>query len=634
MYSDGSSIDWGVIDFVRGFFFNSYAPCRPLAGPEYMYIGQSDLPCQTTDNSAAGLCAFPECSTQCRPWNGSAGWFRQADGRCAPCVYDGACASDQFSNLAVCGPVSPPLCTQCPSILPRNVLRWTNPGRFLPPGLPVCDVVCRDGFLKSPNLTCVPCPNIPVNARIVSGCSWTCSLGFYPSSVGASCIPCPFNVTSCSVGAYLGYSSSKCGFQGQCPCCLSCINFVPNAEFVSAGINNGPDTCAVRCIRGYYIDPVFGLDTFDNPVACAPCSNSRCVAGTSYLVGCTATANAFCAPCSACPVGYKVATRCTLGANTTCAPCAPAPPNASWAVGCEAWECNSGFYLRNGSVCAECKQPSDCTISDSYSLIAPPSCGTCIPCDPAVLLPGQCFNGDGQCGATYRCARVVVRAGTTTSATSSSAVSQTSTTSAVPGISDYVSSGYAVTPTNATNSTPAPEKEVFATIMKLTLSSGVQLADVLKAISCIQQACQIKLISKTFNSTTTTLCIGSGCRRLLSDADDAMVIEVLVLTAEPLQYSPVVNASLIHKPAAITATYRVVDQSILDDPTQLSAMIRSSESMMPSSEPQIWLVLLIAVLTCGAGAGVLVAMFLRRDRAPVLAQRFGYDWSRIRINFV
>ena len=170
--------------------------------------------------------------------------------------------------------------------------------------------------------------------------------------------------------------------------------------------------------------------------------------------------------------------------------------------------------------------------------------------------------------------------------------------------------------------------------MKLTLSSGVQLADVLKAISCIQQACQIKLISKTFNSTTTTLCIGSGCRRLLSDADDAMVIEVLVLTAEPLQYSPVVNASLIHKPAAITATYRVVDQSILDDPTQLSAMIRSSESMMPSSEPQIWLVLLIAVLTCGAGAGVLVAMFLRRDRAPVLAQRFGYDWSRIRINFV
>jgi hypothetical protein len=56
--------------------------------------------------------------------------------------------------------------------------------------------------------------------------------------------------------------------------------------------------------------------------------------------------------------------------------------------------------------------------------------------------------------------------------------------------------------------------------------------------------------------------------------------------------------------------------------------------MMPSSEPQIWLVLLIAVLTCGAGAGVLVAMFLRRDRAPVLTQRFGYDWSRIRINFV
>jgi len=644
VYSDGRPINWGAIDFANGVFFNSYTPCQPLDSPNSMYMSQSDLPCQTTDNAAADLCAYPKCSTQCKPWNGTAGWFRQANGQCASCTYDSTCAQDQYSDLSVCGPVSAPQCTPCPSLLPPNVLRWTNPGRFLPPGYPVCDVVCRDGYAKTSNFTCVQCTNIPPNARIMSGCSWACSLGFYQPSGSKSCTPCPFNISSCPVGAYLGYGS-YCGFNGQCPCCLPCINYVPNAGFVSSGINNGPNTCAVRCMRGFYIDPMYGLDIFGNPVSCAPCSYLKCVAGISYLVACTTTADAFCAPCSVCPVGYKVATRCTIGANTTCTPCAPAPPNASWAVGCEAWACNTGFYLGDGGVCSQCKQPYDCTNADRYNLIIPPACGACIPCDPTVLLPGQCFNGDGQCGATYRCGPVRPIAQTMSTSTA-----MMNTTAVVLRTSSYMTNIYNTTPwpmsynttpwpnsttgLNATNNTPAPG-DIFATLMTLTLSSGISLADLLKAISCPQQACEIKLVSKTSNGTTTTFCVGSGCRRLLADAEQ-MVIEVLIITREPLQNVPTVNTSIIEHPVAVdaTASYRIVDPSILNNPVQLSALIRDDDSLKSSQGPQIWLVVLISIFACGLGAGVLVVMFMRRDRAPVLTQRFGYDWSRVRINFV
>ena len=637
VYSTGQPINWGVIDFANGMFFNSYTRCQPLDSPSSMYMSQSDPPCQTNDNTATDLCSFPKCSTQCKPWNGTAGWFRQANGQCAPCTYDSTCAQDQYSNLAVCGPISAPQCTPCPSSLPSNVLRWTNPGRFLSPGYPVCDVVCRDGYTKTPNFTCVLCPNTPANSRMVSGCSWTCSLGFYQPSGTQSCTPCPINVSSCPVGAYLGYNS-ECGFNGQCPCCLKCVNSIPNAVFVSSGINNGPNTCTVRCARNYYIDPMYGLDTFNNPVSCAPCSYPKCVTGVSYMVGCTITADAFCAPCSVCPVGYKVKTKCTISANTTCTPCAPAPPNASWVAGCEVWQCNDGFYLGDEGVCTQCKQPYDCTNADRYNLVIPPTCGACISCDPTVLLPGQCFNGDGQCGATYRCGPTTAGVAKTISSTTTAVKNTTVIVLQTNGnITSSFTSSYNFTPPpnnttglNATNSTPG---EIFATLVKLTLPSGVKLEDILRAISCPQQACEIKLVSKTFNSTTTTFCVGSGCRRLLAEQ---MVIEVLVLTKEPLQNVPVVNASIIEHPVAVdaTATYRVVDQSILSDPVQLSALIRSSDTSTSAPAPQIWLVVLISVLVCGLGAGVLVVMFMRRDRTPVLTQRFGYDWSRVRIHFV
>jgi hypothetical protein len=115
-----------------------------------------------------------------------------------------------------------------------------------------------------------------------------------------------------------------------------------------------------------------------------------------------------------------------------------------------------------------------------------------------------------------------------------------------------------------------------------------------------------------------------------------MVIEVLVITREPLQNVPTVNTSIIAHPVAVdaTASYRIVDPSILNDPVQLSALIRDDDSLKSSQGPQIWLVVLISIFACGLGAGVLVVMFMRRDRAPVLTQRFGYDWSRVRINFV
>ena len=205
------------------------------------------MPCRRIDTSPSSVCSYPTCNTQCLPWNGTMGWFRLGTGQCTPCLYDTSCCASEFSDMTTCGPNTAPKCTSCPGDLPLNALQWVNPGHIMTN--PPCDIVCRNGYVKTANFTCIYFPNIPANAKVTGGCNWVCSLGFV--QVGPSlCVPCTGVPTSCGAGTYLGYSDGS-----QCASCLPCTNLVSNAVYVSSGSDNGPNTCKVLCNPGMFIDP-------------------------------------------------------------------------------------------------------------------------------------------------------------------------------------------------------------------------------------------------------------------------------------------------------------------------------------------------------------------------------------------
>ena len=619
-YSNGALINWAAMDFTSGVFFNSFTKCRPLTDPALMYTGQGDFPCQGSDTSTS-MCIFPVCNTQCKPWNGTVGWFMLSTGQCTACVYDNTCATNQYSNMAVCGPTSAPQCTPCPTLLPLNVLNWVNPGRVLI-GYPPCDVVCRNGYVKTSNFSCIFCPNTPNNSRITTGCNWVCSLGYFQS--GSVCLPCTNTPTTCGVGTYLGYSSTQCGFNGQCPCCMLCTNTVTNALFTSNGTINGPNTCRVACNRETFVDPIYGLDVFGNPVGCIPCSNIQCTVGASYLVGCTQTTDSFCTPCSVCSPGMQISTPCTTGADTTCMPCNSTPANAIWVVGCSQWQCQSGFYLK-GELCLACRQPRDCSKNDRFDYISS-TCGTCSPCNTSRLLPWQCFNGDGQCGTTYFCGFTTTRAVPTSSYVSTVSVSNRTTPFNTTAV--YMNQ----TSSNATTSGAMP----YAAVMTLTLPSQISLQDVIKAISCPQQKCEIKIVSVTFNSTTT-YCVGSGCvqRRLLVLENTTMVLEIVIITQEPLLNQPIVNISINPASVSTTASYQVVNSAMLSNTQQLSSFIKASSNQITPSEYQPpWVAIVVLVIVGLALIAGLIFIFTRPKPVVAVEMKSEFDWSGVRLKYV
>ena len=267
VYSNAAAINWGSVDFAHGFFINTYTPCQPLASAALQFTG-ADTPCQKKSYDSAG-CVSPVCATQCAPWNGSVGFYSDGSGGgCAECVYDGTmCSGTQFLDMTACGPTSPPVCRSCPTTLLPNSLGWTNPLSMMISGPYPCDYVCRSGFSKY-NFSCISCPTIPDNAKIVSACNWTCSLGFMLFNNNTQCTPCP-SITSCGVGQYSGFAPDA-----QCAGCLNCTNLVLNAQFTSSGVHNDPMSCSFVCNSQYFYTPP--LDSNGNPSFCSQCSTLQC----------------------------------------------------------------------------------------------------------------------------------------------------------------------------------------------------------------------------------------------------------------------------------------------------------------------------------------------------------------------
>jgi len=570
-YYDGTPIDWSSASTT----INTFTACQPI--PSYQTYSGGDVPCRRTDVQTQ-LCQYPSCNWQCRPWNGTAGWY-MLRGQCAACAYDATCTSTQYSNLAGCGPTSAALCTPCPASTLPNAIGWINPGRLLTGPYP-CTPVCKSGYkLDANQSSCIFCPNLPNNSKVTGdNCAWQCSLGFQQS--GASlCVPCVGVPSSCGVGMYLGYAAGS-----QCARCLPCTNTVANSLYTTAGVPNGPNTCRLTCNPGYYVDPDYGLDAFGNPVACSPCSRPVCVRGSSYLVGCAYTADAYCQQCSQCPTSTQVLTPCSVGADTVCTGCDPSllPANAAWvSSGCALWQCNSGYY-QSGFECVPCRTAASCKISDRFGYAAVQGCGVCTPCNASVLLPFQCFNGDGQCGTTYWC-------GFTT--TTTLALVSTST------------SHYAQSTSSAISTTTTPPH--YATLLTLTLAANVSLANLTQQIAC-QPQCSMRVLSVTRGNVTTYF------RRLLA----AETVTVNVGIVSPQQ--PTVFSSL--GTVVVSQSFRVTNASVLDDPAQFIVFVQQSAAPLDTAE--------YIILYTAAGAYVAAMVLLgvcccvRRRSRVGLGSRF------------
>jgi hypothetical protein len=485
-------------------------------------------------------------------------------------------------------------------------------------------VVCRNGYIRTDNFTCIYCPDLPANSKGTVGCNWVCSLGFV--QVGGECVPCVGEPTECGVGLYLGYVEGE-----QCARCLPCTNAVPHSVFVSAGRKNGPDTCALQCAPGTLVDPAYGLDVFGNPVVCAECSTPQCVAGETYLTRCAADQDAHCAACSECPVGSSIRAACTPEADTVCAPCDPAllPFNAVWtAAGCVQWACADAYYLSaDKTACVPCRQPRECAKSDRFEYTSA-GCGVCTPCDPALLKPWQCFNGDGECGGTYWCGFVTP---VPTTSTTAAAVTTTTTTTTPPP------------PVATTSAAPLS----YATLMTVTLPPNVTLAELLKAVSCPNGPCTVQVVSVKRDD-------GGVRRRLLQSSGGTVTYEIVVLSAQPV--TPVVNSTVVQPVSVVTTdSFRVGDPSILLNATQVAAFISNATQASTKADFHIfdsiaaqfktsmdiaWVLFFvfllagIVVLVCACWCCCRCAAGRRRPAYNMAEMPKSFDWSGVRLKHV
>jgi hypothetical protein len=322
--SDGvTSVSWPLI-------LHTYTACA-LIPPERHYLPPVAATACTKDSEDIFSCVSPDCPTECKPWDGTVGWYQQYDGSCGQCVFDAdQCQNYEYLDMTTCGPDTSnvPTCVQCTlEQLPENAFQWNNPRSLNFKGKYKCDYECQAGFLKYNN-TCLNCPPIPEHTVITNGCDWECVQGYTRNKT--SCVPCP-PPTSCPFGSFVDFTNST----SQCPTCQACdgSGLYQNTAF------NSRTNCSYTCKSGYYTPA--GTDPTTNfPLGpCIQCTQRICEEG-SYPTTCTITENSQCVSCDVCSIGYKQTAACTPQSKTVCQPCDPSlkPKNAEWTPFC-GWSC-------------------------------------------------------------------------------------------------------------------------------------------------------------------------------------------------------------------------------------------------------------------------------------------------------
>jgi hypothetical protein len=459
----GPGVVWtSGCDFVcqpGAYWLSDGAVCRPCSTGLQCDVGWYASACTATSDSVCARCAVVPnsvatvgCDYAC-----NAGYYLAADRSCATCSQP-ACVPGRFA--LPCNRTADASCAPCSIPTPARSVRWTGgcayacaSGYYAEGALCIaCNnaVQCPPGFTQSEcvagrDTQCVPCANFQAGYQWTNGCDFVCAPGYYQRDT--ACIPC--SPSACAPGTYAINCSAfadtfcigcpapvgayawtdGCAFQCapgrflsgmicvQCsaPACAPgryasnctattdsvCVNCPRPVHSVGLVWTAG---CQFRCTAGYYTAAGSG---------CLPCSTPPVCAPGTFLVPCSANANARCAPCQggpgvvwtagcaftclrgfyrhnstcrACSTNLTCApgffpTACAATADAVCSACGPPlGVGAAYTAGC-AFVCRAGYYARNGT-CRACSAISGCP--DGYSLapctnVSDAACRACSP---------------------------------------------------------------------------------------------------------------------------------------------------------------------------------------------------------------------------------------------------------------
>lgn len=353
----------------------SDAECVPCDSPPSVRNGTFVW---VNDGSVAG-CAF-ECA---------AGYFlHPVLGSCERCSTDGC---DNGFYRAGCRPLADAVCEPCLDEGDPGGAVWThrcafvcNTGYYMNPRTAWCSRCSRPactavGFTVSQctateDSRCVPCelPTPTGNAGVVwvgssVPCSFICVAGYYLNLTGGmprGCLPC--STPTCARGT----RPTPCSLTSN-SACVACTPPTGLYDWVDDGAggltvppSSQPQHCAFVCRHGSHYRA--------GASSCMPCSTPSalaCEPGT-YYHPCSATEDAFCAPCA------------TLGEG------------ARWkATGECAFECADGFFLPSTSVatayggggpaaaCSRCLSDAACALGFHAVGCSSTADAVCVRCD-------------------------------------------------------------------------------------------------------------------------------------------------------------------------------------------------------------------------------------------------------------
>jgi hypothetical protein len=330
---------------------------------------------------------------------------------------------------------------------------------------------------------------------------------------------------------------------------------------------------------------------------------------------------------------------CTNTTNTVCTPCDASllPINAAWTAepGCTQWVCDAGFVREpNTTTCLKCKLPSDCIAADSYD-DSGDGCGRCVPCDLYLLLSGQCFNGDGQCGVSYWCEGMETAA----------AYYVPETTPPPPVAADptatQVSTGQEVQSVAAS----APDVIAYASVATFTVDAPTEavtpsfIADLDAKVSA-DCACDANVASITIDNITAfcispTSCapptVASNLRRLLSTHTRLIIFDITLLSSTPLTQPPPQPVCAQCTSVLGWQTYEcqsITDRALVEDRRRMAVHFRRTGTpwvMEPSAERWnqyylvVGIVVVVVALALMSGGGAVV--YYRVYEVPVREEK-------------
>ncbi|KAJ8732169.1 hypothetical protein PYW08_014899 [Mythimna loreyi] len=324
------------------------------------------------------------------------GYARNNDGKCIPEKQcSPKCPKNEVYSTCINSDCGPQKCSQ---------LGYPIPCRRIDPAFCTKGCVCKEGYVRDANGTCIPkekCPSCGDDPNAVSGCGNNCGrlCSNYNSTEPIFCPEiCNLNGCDCKKGFVLDESTGKCILPSKCVSCNGDFNAKPGCDENCSKRCPGPKPTKCKCSGceckdGFVYDPK--IRKCVRPEQCTPpcgdneilsnCSNGGCgpwrCTDVGIPTGCVKMDQKYCKVDCVCKEGY------VRDENEVCVPVTDCPecggdPNAiaGCGVNCgrlcsnykqaenisciavcydNACDCRKGFVLDENI--NKCVKPKDCT---------------------------------------------------------------------------------------------------------------------------------------------------------------------------------------------------------------------------------------------------------------------------------